>query len=562
MNEFTFDSFLKKYNIFHRLTYIFVIFTAFVDRFVTKSINNTLLICTIVLMAFFLFFDILVDIILNIENSNTKNIIKLIELISCLVVQFFLDFNYTLLYSMTIIYIIYCIEFIILNSENENGSIGTKRMVVLILSIINMCISYINKGDTVWIGYALVQVLVLILIFFVVEYIYRQNESYMSVITSQRHEISNYESATNELLEYQQRIKETNELINYQKIDLTRAYNHLEQINIETNSQTEMMKYMSSTFDIQKCLNLMVDTISSVKAPKICAMYLTSGVFNNEDSTLVAKTVYSSVQRRLKKEINNIYKEFEDEHKGNIITDAACLDYKFLEDTNISKISILPIRNNKQLLGLMVIGSDDDKFFESGLSYYENCVLELVVSIKSTNMYLKMQDMARKDGLTGIYNRLYFNELYAKTIKNVKQKSQHLSVALYDIDKFKNVNDTYGHLAGDMVIKMVAGVGQKYAEKYNGIACRYGGEEFLLVLPKKDQNEALEILNDLHKEIQDTIVSYNNTVITVNVCIGLSSYPELCDNPEQLVGRADKAMYYGKKNGRGRLVVDNPDIDN
>ena len=306
----------------------------------------------------------------------------------------------------------------------------------------------------------------------------------------------------------------------------------------------------------------MVETIPDVKAPKICAMYLTNDVYNNENSTLVVKTVYSSVQRRLKKESNNIYSEFEDEQKDNIVSDVACLDYKFLEDTNISKISILPIRNNKQLLGLMVIGSDDDKFFESGLSYYENCVMELVVSIKSTNMYLKMQDMARKDGLTGIFNRLYFNELYAKTIKIVKQKSQHLSVALYDIDKFKNVNDTYGHLAGDMVIKMVAAVGQKYAEEYNGIACRYGGEEFLLVLPKKDQNEALEILSALHKEIQDTIVSYNNTVITVNVCIGLSTYPELCDNPEQLVGRADKAMYYGKKNGRGRLVVDNPDIDN
>ena len=124
MKEFTFDSFLKKYNIFHRLTYIFVVLTAIIDRFVTNSMNNTLLICTIVLMAFFFVLDIFVDIISNIENSNTKNIFKLIELLSCLAVQFFLDFNYTLLYSMTIVYILYCIEFILLNSENDNASIS------------------------------------------------------------------------------------------------------------------------------------------------------------------------------------------------------------------------------------------------------------------------------------------------------------------------------------------------------------------------------------------------------------------------------------------------------
>ena len=72
---------------------------------------------------------------------------------------------------------------------------------------------------------------------------------------------------------------------------------------------------------------------------------------------------------------------------------------------------------------------------------------------------------------------------------------------------------------------------------------------------------ALEVLEKMHEEIKSTPVNFNGTDISINVCIGLSTYPSLCDNTNILISRADKAMYYGKKSGRGRLVVDNPQVD-
>lgn len=169
--------------------------------------------------------------------------------------------------------------------------------------------------------------------------------------------------------------------------------------------------------------------------------------------------------------------------------------------------------------------------------------------------------MARKDGLTQIYNRVYFGQLFAAAAEEATKKQQPLSVALFDIDKFKNINDTYGHLAGDKVIKMVASIDDKFARAHGGFACRYGGEEFLLVLPGYDETQALPILEEMHKEIQTTIVQYDDKEIPVNVCIGLSTYPTICRDTNILVNRADKSMYYGKKHGRGRLVVDNPAVD-
>jgi diguanylate cyclase (GGDEF)-like protein len=319
---------------------------------------------------------------------------------------------------------------------------------------------------------------------------------------------------------------------------------------------------LSSSFDIPKCINVVIDTITDVKKTKLCAIYLNKNVFNNQEASCNIRTDYASMQRRLKKDIESIFEDVVKKNADNeVVHGESVKKYRFIGDTNIEAVAVLPIKDNKIIHGIMILASDRDNFFDKGLDFYDNCITEFVVSVKTTKLYLKTQDMARKDGLTKIYNRVYFMELFEAAAKTAVQKKQPLSVALFDIDKFKSVNDTYGHLAGDKVIKMVAQTGLKYADKYDGFTCRYGGEEFLLVFPGKDEQEALDILEEFHSEIKNTKVEYDKFSIDVNVCIGLSSYPNICKEPEMLVNRADISMYYGKKHGRGRLVLDNPLVD-
>ena len=184
----------------------------------------------------------------------------------------------------------------------------------------------------------------------------------------------------------------------------------------------------------------------------------------------------------------------------------------------------------------------------------DDTLIDISCREKLINKLTGYNEKLYKDVLTGVYNRLYFEE-------EIKMWTGNAGIVVIDVDDFKLCNDTYGHLAGDKVIKMVASIDDKFARAHGGFACRYGGEEFLLVLPGYDETQALPILEEMHKEIQTTIVQYDDKEIPVNVCIGLSAYPTICRDTNILVNRADKSMYYGKKHGRGRLVVDNPAVD-
>lgn len=454
-------------------------------------------------------------------------------------------------------------EYLLHNTSYDKTHYQMKKYSLFFPVLISAYQCFVKcNSDVKFFSFLALQVIVFGLISYASDKFIDMDESRIREMNKVKLDMSRVESENEKLIEYRDKVKLVNEQINYQKIDLARTNKDLEQAYIEIESQTEVMKYMASTFNVFKCMNAIVDSIMEVKNPKLCAMYIHDDVFMNKYPSSIIKTNYTSIETRLNKEIAKIFNRFNEEKlPAQVYTNEKAKDFKFVGETNINAIAIIPIINGYTVYGIMVIGSDEANFFEKGLTYYETSIVEFNISVKSIQLYLQMQDMARKDGLTGIYNRIYFNELFADVAADAKQKKSNLSVALFDIDKFKNVNDTYGHLAGDEVIKMVASTGEKYASKYNGFTCRYGGEEFLLVLPGKDSKVALSILEEMHQEIKTTNVKYNDTNIAVNVCIGLSSYPQICADPDLLVSRADKSMYYGKKNGRGRLVVDNPDIE-
>lgn len=135
-----------------------------------------------------------------------------------------------------------------------------------------------------------------------------------------------------------------------------------------------------------------------------------------------------------------------------------------------------------------------------------------------------------------------------------------VSLALFDIDKFKMVNDTYGHQCGDEVIRYVASLLNRGALKHGGIAGRYGGEEFVVAFFEKDLDETYHIVEDIHNQIRSEEVVYEGKHISVRASVGVASYPQTCANPGELLTRADWAMYHSKKNGRDRITIDSEKI--
>ena len=164
--------------------------------------------------------------------------------------------------------------------------------------------------------------------------------------------------------------------------------------------------------------------------------------------------------------------------------------------------------------------------------------------------------LARVDPLTGLFTRRHFSHLSELEFKNALRYKHPISILIFDIDRFKKVNDTFGHQAGDKALVHVAEVFQQQARSSDVLA-RYGGEEFIALLPETDHSSACQYAERLRKTLQDSVAQVNGHLIPLTVSIGITGMEitsEL-DNLEELLKQADEALYQAKRSGRNRVVV-------
>ena len=166
----------------------------------------------------------------------------------------------------------------------------------------------------------------------------------------------------------------------------------------------------------------------------------------------------------------------------------------------------------------------------------------------------KLRDQANRDSLTDLFNRRYLEGTLEREMARCKREGTPISMLLLDIDHFKVVNDTYGHQAGDEVLRVLARILQDSA-RVEDIICRYGGEEFLLVLPKMPLEIARARGEQLLRLFADTSVTFGDHRITVTTSIGVAGTPPHSPSAETLIRCADEALYLAKQNGRNRVVA-------
>jgi two-component system cell cycle response regulator len=172
---------------------------------------------------------------------------------------------------------------------------------------------------------------------------------------------------------------------------------------------------------------------------------------------------------------------------------------------------------------------------------------ELVVARES------MREAATRDSLTGLLNRAEIFSLLERELERSRRERKPLSVILADIDHFKRVNDTGGHLFGDEALREIARRMQSRLRPYDGVG-RYGGEEFLLVLPSCDLEGAIERANELRELVAGTDVASGGAKKTITMSLGVAVSECLgLKEVEALIGRADAALYLAKKKGRNRV---------
>jgi len=167
----------------------------------------------------------------------------------------------------------------------------------------------------------------------------------------------------------------------------------------------------------------------------------------------------------------------------------------------------------------------------------------------------KVKKLARRDQLTGLYNRREFEERFGDEFERARRYDMDLSVMMLDLDHFKEVNDTYGHAAGDDVLGEVGRVMRESTRRVD-VAGRYGGEEFTMVLPETDRSNTRRLAERLREAIADlTFESDDGETFGVTASIGVTEYQSGDEDHEDVIKRADEALYRAKRGGRNQVVL-------
>lgn len=334
----------------------------------------------------------------------------------------------------------------------------------------------------------------------------------------------------------------------------------LKRISAEMFTQTELLKYISSVLDIKELTGMVADSIIGATGVDTCML-----VIHNQQTGEKYYSLRTSHRNFTETDFrNSVEKGLYDAY---FINNRHLLDskvheekYPFVHNRQVGSIIIVPLVQKGMAYGLLISEHRQQDMFDSNtVNFLKSITNQINIAINNANLYKQMTYLANRDGLTTLYNRRYIQDFINDHILAYDQESNNeaLTLAIYDIDHFKKVNDSYGHLFGDVVLKGISKIAERYAKIYDCMAGRYGGEEFLFVFPGRSIGEVEPILRSFHQSILEETFFYKETTkVHINLSMGVSSFPELASDSDMLLRRADRLLYKAKSSGRGLILFD------
>lgn len=230
-----------------------------------------------------------------------------------------------------------------------------------------------------------------------------------------------------------------------------------------------------------------------------------------------------------------------------------------ISNTHTKSLIAVPLTVDGEIIGVIEAINRIDGFFSSfDLEMLQYISTQSAIAIKNADLY----NMATRDGMTKLFINKYFRERLIEEWKRAKRYNHNLSLVMFDIDHFRIFNDTYGHQAGDRVIKEVARVIKEGCRSID-IPCRYGGEEFAVVLPETSREEAMVFVNRVIESVSNVRIDYKDSILQLTISGGLATFPELKPlDIDEFIDMSDKALYRSKENGRNRVTFFKPENSN
>lgn len=237
-----------------------------------------------------------------------------------------------------------------------------------------------------------------------------------------------------------------------------------------------------------------------------------------------------------------------------IITNLGSADPRFIAKevlSNTKSLLCAPLIAKGEVIGVInITNKKHDKLFnQKDLEFVTSLANQAAIAIDNAKLY----ELATKDGMTKLYIYRHFMTLLENEARRCARYKRNMSLIMMDIDNFKRINDTYGHLTGDTILRRLASTLQETVRTID-IPARYGGEEFVVILPETDKKDACIIAERIRKNISEIVVKVNkNENLSPTVSMGIAQYSTDSQDPKELINCADTALYFSKHNGKNMV---------
>ncbi|MBF0331501.1 MAG: sensor domain-containing diguanylate cyclase [Candidatus Omnitrophica bacterium] len=220
----------------------------------------------------------------------------------------------------------------------------------------------------------------------------------------------------------------------------------------------------------------------------------------------------------------------------------------------VRSILCAPMIVNNKLVGVLRLDSPVPfKFHKEDLRFLNAAGDVAAVALENAQLYDRVEDMAIRDSLTGLYLRRYLIDRLQEEITRHLRRDKRVAFVMLDLDHFKQYNDQFGHTAGDLVLKHVATLMKEHFSSPGNLLCRYGGEEFCVVLSECTKEEAVFLAKGFVKLVESEVVVLRRERTPVTVSAGVAVFPDEAKTKEELIQRADQLLYEAKRKGRNRV---------
>lgn len=367
-----------------------------------------------------------------------------------------------------------------------------------------------------------------------------------------------------QILEMDRQLKESNDQLKRQRENLKKEKSSLRIINQELNLLNQLSLQINSTLDAHKMLDKVVngnhcklndlvehDIVTFLYFLGEDAFFKIHSAFLSPDGDMVKRLKETSIQeyshytgeKLLADDVHTEVRKGKAPNGRNNGTAEVALDKGMYIPLNVAD-SVLGIMG---LIGIQNIGEKRGRLISTMAN-------QVALALKNATEHKRVQELAITDELTGLYNRRAFQNVLDRELRRSKRYKKPLSLIMLDIDGFKEINDKFGHRAGDGVLRSLALNLQKAIREIDFLA-RYGGDEFAVILPETEAKQAAVLAERLKKTIKNYTIDAGGSLCNITMSMGVADVSANMGSDDDLISRADKVLYMSKENGGDSVEV-------